>query len=64
MPMVTLEEAQAHLPELIDQLRPGESVVITRDARPWPVSCQRCRDTQATATGQLQGHAHDCCRRR
>jgi antitoxin (DNA-binding transcriptional repressor) of toxin-antitoxin stability system len=33
MPMVTLEEAQAHLPELIDQLRPGESLVITRDEK-------------------------------
>lgn len=34
MPTVTLEEAQAKLPELIDRLRPGEALVITRDAKP------------------------------
>ena len=34
MAMVSLEEAQAHLPELINQLRPGESLVITRDEKP------------------------------
>ena len=34
MSTVTLEEAQAQLPRLIDQLRPGEELVITRDNRP------------------------------
>jgi antitoxin (DNA-binding transcriptional repressor) of toxin-antitoxin stability system len=34
MPTVTLEEAQAKLPELIDGLQPGETLVITRDAKP------------------------------
>jgi len=34
MSTVTLEEAQAHLPRLIDQLRPGEEIVITRDHKP------------------------------
>jgi antitoxin (DNA-binding transcriptional repressor) of toxin-antitoxin stability system len=34
MPTVTLEEAQAHLSELIDQLHPGESLVITRRDAP------------------------------
>jgi prevent-host-death family protein len=34
MATVTIEEAQAHLPELIDKLQPGEEVVITRNARP------------------------------
>ncbi len=28
---VTLQEAQARLPELIERLEPGESVVITRN---------------------------------
>jgi antitoxin (DNA-binding transcriptional repressor) of toxin-antitoxin stability system len=27
---VTMEEAQAHLPELIDRLKPGEEVVIRK----------------------------------
>lgn len=31
MPTVTIEEAQAKLPELIDQLLPGEEMLITRD---------------------------------
>jgi prevent-host-death family protein len=34
MPTVTLEEAQARLPELIEKLAPGEDVVITRNAQP------------------------------
>ena len=34
MPSVTLEEAQTKLPELIDQLQPGEELFITRDQKP------------------------------
>jgi prevent-host-death family protein len=34
MTTVTLEEAQAHLPELIDKLSKGEGVIITRDDQP------------------------------
>ena len=34
MSTVTLEEAQAHLSELIDRLQPGETVVITRNEKP------------------------------
>jgi antitoxin (DNA-binding transcriptional repressor) of toxin-antitoxin stability system len=34
MATITLEEAQAHLPELIDRLAPGEEVTIIRDAVP------------------------------
>ena len=34
MSTVTLEEAQAHLPQLIEQLQPGEEIVITRDQKP------------------------------
>jgi antitoxin (DNA-binding transcriptional repressor) of toxin-antitoxin stability system len=32
--VVKLEEAQSRLRELIEQLKPGEEVVITRDERP------------------------------
>lgn len=32
--IVTLEEAQAQLPQLIEQLHPGEEVIITRDQKP------------------------------
>jgi antitoxin (DNA-binding transcriptional repressor) of toxin-antitoxin stability system len=31
---VTIEEAQAKLPELIELLSPGQEVIITRDAQP------------------------------
>ncbi len=34
MTTVTLEEAQAHLSEIIDRLQPGEPLVITRDDQP------------------------------
>ena len=34
MPTVTVFEAQARLPELIEQLRPGEALIITRDEKP------------------------------
>ena len=34
MPTLSVAEAQAQLPQLIDQLRPGEDVVITRGDRP------------------------------
>jgi antitoxin (DNA-binding transcriptional repressor) of toxin-antitoxin stability system len=32
---VTLEEAQQRLAQLIEELHPGEEVVITRDGQPW-----------------------------
>ena len=34
MPTLSVAEAQAQLPQLIDQLRPGEEVIITRGDRP------------------------------
>ena len=34
MSTVTIEEAQAHLPDLIDKLQDGEEIVITRDRQP------------------------------
>jgi prevent-host-death family protein len=34
MATVTIEEAQAHLGDLIEKLQPGEEVVITRNAEP------------------------------
>lgn len=34
MPAVTLEEVQGRLPELIEQLRPGEEMTITDRGQP------------------------------
>jgi prevent-host-death family protein len=34
MSTVTIEDAQARLPELLDRLGPGDEVLITRDGKP------------------------------
>jgi antitoxin (DNA-binding transcriptional repressor) of toxin-antitoxin stability system len=34
MQTVSVEEAQAHLGEILQKLQPGEEVVITRDGQP------------------------------
>jgi antitoxin (DNA-binding transcriptional repressor) of toxin-antitoxin stability system len=34
MQTITIQEAQTHLPEIIDKLSLGDEVVITRDAKP------------------------------
>jgi antitoxin (DNA-binding transcriptional repressor) of toxin-antitoxin stability system len=34
MTTVTLEEAQAHLPQIIEQLQPGEEITITDKGKP------------------------------
>jgi antitoxin (DNA-binding transcriptional repressor) of toxin-antitoxin stability system len=34
MATIPIEDAQAHLSELIEQLHPGEELVITRDQKP------------------------------
>lgn len=33
MPVLTIDEVQSRLPQIIDGLHPGEEVVITRDDR-------------------------------
>lgn len=34
MAPVTVEEAQANLPQILEQLAPGEELIITRQAKP------------------------------
>jgi antitoxin (DNA-binding transcriptional repressor) of toxin-antitoxin stability system len=34
MSTITIEEAQANLPEIIDNLAPGEELIITRNDQP------------------------------
>jgi antitoxin (DNA-binding transcriptional repressor) of toxin-antitoxin stability system len=34
MPTINMEEAQAHLPKIIEGLNPGEPLVITKDGEP------------------------------
>ncbi len=53
---VTLEEAQAHLAELVARLVPGEEVIITRDEQP---ACQADwtarRSASAPSAGKREG---------
>lgn len=57
MTSVTVEEAQAKLPELLEDMVPGEEVVITRDGQPlahmkkvertsWPCQAGSFRKTE------------------
>ena len=56
MSTVTLEEAQAHLPELIDQLQPGSEIIITRNDQPVAKLTSQTRTTRRPRTpGTLRG---------
>ena len=57
MAKVTLDDAKAHLPEIISGLNPGEQVVIVKDGEPmamltrsrskqWPCAAGGAKDTQ------------------
>lgn len=63
MTTVTLEQAQAQLPDLIDKLAEGEEVVITRDDRPVaqliPAPKERPRVVLGRCKGMLTIHAED-----
>ena len=59
MTTVTLEEAQAKLPELIEQLAAGEGLLITRNEQPIAAVDGRGEaPAKATQGRQLQGNAH------
>jgi antitoxin (DNA-binding transcriptional repressor) of toxin-antitoxin stability system len=55
MPTVSLEDAQAHLPQLIDQLGPGEEIVITRDEKPVARLTPAAAPTTPRRLGTLKG---------
>lgn len=59
---VTIEEAQAHLAELISKLAPGEEVVITDNQQPvarlFPVKTKALRKL-GTMRGSVKYVAHD-----
>lgn len=53
---VSIEEAQAHLAELVSKLVPGEEVVITRDEQPVAkLVGQRAVRRQARQPGSAKG---------
>lgn len=55
MPTVTIEEAQARLPELIEQLAPGEEVVITHNAQPVATLVSQPRPKPSPLFGRGKG---------
>lgn len=63
MAIVTVEEAQAHLPELIDRVASGEQVTIVRDAVPVGklvgVSVERPRPVAGRGRGKVVIVAED-----
>jgi antitoxin (DNA-binding transcriptional repressor) of toxin-antitoxin stability system len=50
---ISIEEAQATLPDLISKLGPGEEVVITKDDQP-------VAELRSLATGKLQPRFGSC----
>jgi prevent-host-death family protein len=63
MPIVTIEEAQAKLPELIEKLTSGEEVVITRNTEPVaqlvPLAPARPRPVFGSCKGMLTIESED-----
>jgi prevent-host-death family protein len=56
MPNVPIEQAQANLAALIDQLNPGEEVIITKDSLPVARLVAAARSAQhASRLGTLRG---------
>ncbi len=55
MPIMTIEEAQARLPEIIERLAPGEEVVLTRNARPVAKLVAQPADAPRTICGRGRG---------
>ena len=55
MTSITLEEAQAKLPELIDHLAAGEELLITRNARPVAMLVQPGSEAPRPVFGRGRG---------
>jgi prevent-host-death family protein len=63
MTTVTLPEAQANLPEIVDNLKPGEEVIITSNQQPvaklTSVSASRPQPVFGSCRGKLTIVAED-----
>ena len=60
MNTMTIEEAQAKLPEIINKLAPGEEVLITRNDQPVAKLVGQVQTiTKAEAARHLQGNTHN-----
>ncbi len=55
MTTVTLQEAQARLPEFIANLQPGQEIVITRDSTPVARLTPQAPERKPRRAGTLKG---------
>lgn len=55
MTTLTVPEAQAHLPEIIENLKPGEEVVLTQNQRPVARLTPMQEDTARPVFGNCRG---------
>jgi antitoxin (DNA-binding transcriptional repressor) of toxin-antitoxin stability system len=55
MTMITLQEAQAKLPELIHKLTPGDQVVITENSQPVAQLTRAASEKPTPIPGRCQG---------
>jgi prevent-host-death family protein len=58
MPTVTIQEAQAHLPELLEQLQPGEELTITQQGEPFAQVRKAERTSWPCKAGSAAGKIH------
>jgi antitoxin (DNA-binding transcriptional repressor) of toxin-antitoxin stability system len=58
MPTVTLEEAKAHLDELIEHLQPGEEILIMDQGRPLAQLKKAERKSWPCKAGSAAGKIH------
>jgi prevent-host-death family protein len=58
MSNVTLEEAQAHLPDLLEKLRPGQEITITDHGKPLAHVKKAERTSWPCKAGSARGKIH------
>ena len=58
MSTVTIEEAQAKLPEIIDKLEPGEELIITRNDQPIAMLTRTPRTSWPCQPGSARDKSH------
>jgi antitoxin (DNA-binding transcriptional repressor) of toxin-antitoxin stability system len=58
MTSVTLEEAQARLPQLLEQLQPGEEITITDHGQPVAQMKKAARASWPCKAGSAKGKIH------
>lgn len=58
MQTVTIQEAQAHLPQLLEQLLPGEELTITQQGQPLAQVKKTQRTSWPCKAGSAAGKVH------